>query len=66
MTWFYVVVPMQSREMPLRNYVFGPYKTQDIAQAESDKLGGWVEELPTRDRDEAQEILASEGHGQES
>ena len=58
-TWFYVLVPVQSREIPLTNYVFGPFN-QEKAQKVSDTVGGEIVELPTRDRNEAEQILGEE------
>lgn len=40
--YYYVICPMEDRRqgMPLKKYVFGPYKDYDAALVESDKFGG--------------------------
>jgi len=60
-TWFYIVVPWESRESPLRKYTFGPYRTFEEALEESGRLGpGEIVELSTKDLEEAVEMLSRE------
>jgi len=61
--WYYVICPMEYREqgIPLRKYVFGPFRDYDMALSESDKVGGWeIIPLPTNDLEEAVGILEQE------
>ena len=53
-TNFYVISAVENASHPLGVYVFGPYKTREQAEAESERVGGWeIVELPTADTEEA-------------
>jgi len=57
MEWYYVISPFEDRTTPLSKYVFGPYNTHEKALEVSDKVGGEIITLPTKDKEEAIEIL---------
>lgn len=50
MRWYYILIPKYIKEIGQRTYVFGSYKTREIAEQKLTELGpvGSVISLPTR------------------
>jgi len=64
MEWYYVISPFEDKVSSLRKYVFGPYNTYDEALEISDRVGGEIIPLPTKDKEEAIEMLDTAAAGE--